>query len=248
MKLLNAGRPGEHSMGVIVPSSNRVVERVTEDVLSFFPQIDACYARVSYWGRGNGQPAIGYDEESFLGAAELLSHAEPSVIIWNGTRASAFDFDLDRQLCEEVMRRFGIRADTTSLATLDVFRTFNVRRVALVTGGPLDYIDRIVDNFEKAGVEVVSQLRLGEFGNADYAKLDVTPIFNFCLNDALVAGPDAILVWSTNLPGHGVVAEVEKLTGIPVFDSAAIGVWAGLREVGVDSSPVAVRGRLFAGK
>lgn len=248
IKLFSSGRPGKLAMGVVVPSSNRIVERVTEDVLRFIPDVDASYARIPYWGRGNGQPAVGYDVESFLGAVELLTHVSPSTIIWNGTRASAFSFDLDRQLCDDVKRLHGIGASTTSLAVLSVLSQHDVKRLSLVTGGPPKYIDAIAANFAAKGFEIVSQLRMGEFENAEYAKLDLGPMRDFCIEDANATKPDAFLIWSTNLPGHDLVVEVEEATGIPVFDSAAVGVWAGLRELGVDPAPAAARGRLFSGK
>ena len=61
-----------------------------------------------------------------------------------------------------------------------------------------------------------------------------------------VGDVDAVLIWSTNLPGHGFAAATETQIGIPVLDSAAIGVWAALRRLGVEAHPASSLGRLFA--
>jgi maleate isomerase len=60
------------------------------------------------------------------------------------------------------------------------------------------------------------------------------------------AKPDAILLWSTNLPGWETMAPLEAELGIPVLDSAAVGVWACLDAMGIDMAPAAKLGRIFA--
>ena len=41
--------------------------------------------------------------------------------------------------------------------------------------------------------------------------------------------PEAILAVCTNFPAAAVAAELERELGIPVYDTVALGVWAGLR-------------------
>ena len=59
------------------------------------------------------------------------------------------------------------------------------------------------------------------------------------------AKPDAILLWSTNLKGWDVMAPLEAELGIPVLDSASVGVWACLDAIGIDPAPAAKLGRIF---
>jgi maleate isomerase len=42
-----------------------------------------------------------------------------------------------------------------------------------------------------------------------------------------------------------VAAELERELGIPVYDTVALGIWAGLRAAGVDTRPARAWGRLF---
>jgi maleate isomerase len=62
---------------------------------------------------------------------------------------------------------------------------------------------------------------------------------------AAQARPDAILIWSTNLPGWPVMAALEDELGLPVIDSAAAGVWGCLDALGLDTAPAAALGRIF---
>ncbi len=120
---------------MIVPSSNRVVERVTQDVLAVIPGVDACFARIPYHGNGLGQSADRYDQAPFVEAAEMLAQARVNVLCWNATHGAALDFEHDRELCTRLERHTGLPAVTTALAALDVFEAFRIRRIALVTQG-----------------------------------------------------------------------------------------------------------------
>jgi maleate isomerase len=56
---------------------------------------------------------------------------------------------------------------------------------------------------------------------------------------------DAVLIWSTNLPGYLVAAGLEAELDVPILDSASVGVWACLTALGLDPSPAAAFGRIF---
>jgi maleate isomerase len=118
----------------------------------------------------------------------------------------------------------------------------------MVTAGSARFVERMVGNFADAGIETAALYNFGELDNARQAGVDPAPVTEFARNAVLQAGAEAILIWSTNLPGHGMAAGIEQQTGIPVFDSAAIGIWAGLSILRHDMSAAAPRGRLFAGR
>ncbi|CAN7642883.1 aspartate/glutamate racemase family protein [Bradyrhizobium sp. LjRoot220] len=233
------------AIGLILPSSNRVVERVTHDVLNFIPGIDACFARIPYFGNGQGQPPDRYDEKPFMAAAELLGHAGVDVICWNATRGSALGFSHDRKLCAQLAQQTGLPVVTTALSALDAFQHFNTRRIALVTHGTPEQGAIFKANFAEQGIETNAELHLGLTDNLAAAAARFEPVIDFARESAARANVDAVLIWSTNLPGHAYAADLEVQTGIPVLDSAAIGVWAALRALGIDRRPVRGLGRLF---
>jgi maleate isomerase len=238
--------PADHAIGVILPSSNRVVERVTLDILTFIPTVDACFARIAYYGDGQGQPPDHYDETPFIAAAELLAHAGASVICWNATRGAALGFTPDRQLCARVEQHTGLPMVTTALAALAVFELMLVRRIALVTHGTRQQGALFKTRLAAQGIETMVELHLGFTDNFAAARAEPGPVIEFARESAVRGDVDAVVIWSTNLPGHAFAAEVETQIGIPVLDSAAIGVWAALRSLGVDGRPASSLGRLFA--
>jgi maleate isomerase len=244
---MSGGRvsPAGRAIGVIVPSSNRIVERVTRDILSFIPDIDACFARIPYFGDGQGQPADRYDEAPFLAAAELLAHARVTMLCWNATRGAMLGFEADRALSAHIALHTGLPFVSTALAALDIFHNFHISRIALVTHGGAEQGAVFRKRFHEQGIETRAELHLGFTDNFAAALAEPERIVDFAKACATKGGVDAILIWSTNLPGHAFAAALEEEIGMPVLDSAAIGIWAALRALGVDTRPAASRGLLF---
>jgi maleate isomerase len=237
--------PAARAIGVILPSSNRIVERVTRDILSLIPDIDACFARIPYFGDGEGQPPGRYDEQPFLAAAELLTHARVDALCWNATRGAMLGFAPDRALSAHITQHTGLPVATTALAALDVFQSFRISRIALVTHGAAEQGEMVKQRFQEQGIETGAALHLGFTDNFAAALVEPERIVGFAKACATKGGVDAILIWSTNLPGHAFAAALEEEIGMPVLDSAAIGIWAALRALGVDTRPAASRGLLF---
>jgi maleate isomerase len=96
-----------------------------------------------------------------------------------------------------------------------------------------------------AGVTTVGARGLGCTDNLAAAAVAPGAILEAARALMAEARPDAILVWSTNLPGFEVMAALEAETGITVLDSAAVGVAAALAAAGVPTAPLAGLGRMF---
>ncbi len=118
------------ALGIILPSSNRIVERVARSMLQEFPHLDACFSRVPY----AGHPPDGYDPVPFRQAAVMLAQARPDIILWNATRGALLGFEPDERLCAMIEAETGIGASTTALATLELFRSRKISRIALGSG------------------------------------------------------------------------------------------------------------------
>lgn len=216
------------AIGVILPSSNRVVERVTNSIIAAYPGIDACFSRVPY----GGHPADGYDGSTFANAAGMLAQARPGIIVWNATRGALLDFEPDRRLCAMITRETGIAATTTALETLALFRARGIRRIGLLQQGDAEEGLRLGDNFGRQGTEVIDRQDLGIRENFEAAAVSADDLARMATTLSL-SRPDAILIWSTNLCGHALTAPLTRALGIPVFDSAAIGTLSALQRLGV---------------
>lgn len=221
--------PADRAIGTILPSSNRIVERTTQAVLVSYPDVDACFARISYHGHGRGQPADDYDLDAFVAAGEMLGHAQVGVICWNGTRGAALGFEPDRRLCDRLSERTGLPAVTTALATVELVKRLGIGRLAIVLQGTADEGEVIVEQFRRQGVEIGSRTPLGITDNFAAARTPPETLARHVEAAAERKDADAVLIWSTNLPGHAVGEMVGRSLPLRVLDSATIGVTAALR-------------------
>jgi len=231
------------AIGTILPSSNRVVERTTAAILAQLPGVDACFARIQYAPDGSGQPSDGYDAAGYGEAAALLGHADVAAIAWNGSRGAAIGLGHDRALVALMAGAAGCPAVTTALAAAAALPRLGARRIAFVMPGAA--ADAAAHG-AGLGAETVAARGLGCTDNLAAAAVPVATIMDAARALAAEARPDAILVWSTNLPGFEAMAPLEAELGVPVLDSAALGVVALLAAAGIPTVPLAPLGRIFA--
>lgn len=211
------------ALGVILPSSNRVVERATEALTA--GRAEACYARVPYGAMLKGEA---YDEAVFLAAADLLADAGINALCWNATRGAALGFTPDETLCAAVTRRTGLPMVTTALAARARIRAGGIRRLGLVVQGGADEAALVGARFAGAGITVGMSAWLGITENR-LAALVPLPRLAQAAREA-GAGSDAVLIWSTNLPGWRLPTAID---GVPLLDATTLGTDALLEAAGL---------------
>ena len=232
------------AIGQLVPSSNRTVERTVERLLAGFPDWGACYARIPFHPDGSGQPAQGYDLPPIRAAVELLRDAGVAAISWNGTKGCWDGFQVDRDLGAAMSAVAGCPVVSVSLDTLTILGRLGAKRIGLVAPGSQDQAALSARQFGAQGFEVRAMRAFGVASNPETAALASSRIAEAAR--AVAPGVDAVLLWSTNLPGLPVVAALEAELGIPVVDSASVGVWGCLAALGLPGWPAAaVGGRIF---
>jgi maleate isomerase len=234
------------AIGMILPSSNRVVERTTLALLGHLPGVDACFARIPYAPDGAGQPKDGYDRASYAEAARLLGHAGIGAACWNGSRGAALGLEADRALAALISAEAGCPATTAALFAAEALAAFGARRIGFVLPGRAEEAAAHGAGFAPGGIATVGARGLGCPDNLSAAAVATPAILDAARALARETAPEAILLWSTNLPGLEAMAPLEAELGIPVLDSAALGVAAGLRAAGIGTAPLAPLGRLFA--
>lgn len=206
------------TIGVVLPSSNRTVERVAHAIRQDRPELDICMTRVPY----DGHPNDGYELDSFRRATRLLSDTRPDVILWNATRGAMLGFEPDRVLCRMIEEIAGVPATTTALATLQVLKASGIRRIALIAQGGLDDCETLTGTFGDEGIAVIASVALGISDNFDAAAVTDGDLIAAATDLCARAEPDGLLIWSTNLGGHALSRRCAGL-GVPVFDSTTIG-------------------------
>jgi maleate isomerase len=232
-------------LGMLTPSSNTTLEPVTAQMLAGLPEVSAHFGRFKVTQIALTEQALGqFDDSEILRAAELLAHAKPHCIGWNGTSASWLGFERDQRLCERISRTTGIAACTSVLALNEIFRATGVTRFGLVTPYLDDVQRQIVRNYREAGFDCVAEQHLGIQDNFSFSEVGADRL-RAMVREVAKAGPQAITILCTNLRGAPLVAELETELGIPVYDSIATVVWKSLQLTGVSPARVRGWGRLF---
>jgi len=230
-------------VGMITPSGNTVVERVTIAMLREFPEVSCHFSRTAVHGAVDPFPDS-YDWDSMIGAARLLAHANPEIIAWSGSKAGSIAFDLDRELRRRVTAETGCRATTSTLALVDALAALGTKRVALISPYAPAYQKKVLATFAREGLDCVADACAGLTDNLSYASMEPEDIRALALQVA-AAKPDAIVAWCTNFLAAPLAREIEQETGAVLLDSAALVVWHMLAMLGLDTARAAAWGRLM---
>jgi maleate isomerase len=232
------------AIATITPSANIVVERVTQAILRDFPEVSGHFSRITVVGSSDNYKDD-YDWEGMLGAAQLLAHAKPDVICWNGSKGVGLGFDRDHVLCERITRETGLPATTSVLALEMVLKQRKVRSIGLVSPHTDAYQAKMVAALEKRGFPVAAEGHAGFSDNFSYCTVPDADIVRM-IREVARAKPDVIVTFCTNFPAAHLVAPLEQETGIAIYDTVSIGVWGALRRAGVDTGRGGRWGSLFA--
>lgn len=216
---------GPHVLATITPSGNTVVEAVTQAALRARGDVLPIFSRLPVHGTVDRFPDR-YDLEGMLGAAELLSHAKPDVILWNGSKGGMIGLEHDRDLASRITERTGIAATTSALALEARLAERGPTRIGLVTPYSAAYQQRLIAAFAARGWEVSAESHLGLTDNLSYASVPAATIRAQC--EALAPRCDVLLAWCTNYPAAVLGAEV---AGVPLWDSTLLGIEAALEMI-----------------
>ncbi|MDR6869613.1 maleate isomerase [Bosea sp. BE125] len=237
------------AIGTITPSGNRTVERVTQAICATLQGVTPLFTRIPVFGNTSPDQAAAnpYDWPAMLQAAELLGHAEPAAICWNGSKGGDYGFDIDKRLCADITVRTGRPAVTSALATLTLLQRLNAQRITLITPYTTTAQARSIANFTAKGFTVVAERHAGLSDNLSYGAVPPGEIAAMARAAMAEGSAEAIVIFCTNFNGAPTAAMLEAETGLPVIDSAAAGVWAALKAAGVDTGrAVAGWGRIFS--
>lgn len=232
-------------LGMLTPSSNTVLEPLTQAMLApLADRVSAHFARFRVTQIALGDASdLQFRPEPILAAAELLADARPAVIAWNGTSASWLGFERDEALCAEITRRTGLPA-TSAILELNLWlKRRGIRRLGLVTPYTADVQARIIANYARIGIEIVTETHAGLTDNFAFSTLPEQRVARMCRDVA--AGVDALAVICTNMRGAMVASAIEARTGVPVLDSVAVTLWGCLTRAGIPTGRLAQFGSVF---
>ncbi len=233
-------------LGMLTPSSNTVVEPVTGAMLADLPLVTAHFSRfkvteIAVSDTSDRQ----FSEDGILHAADLLSHAKPDVVAWNGTSASWLGFESDERLCERLTEATGVPACTSVLAFREIFGRTGVTRLGLVTPYVDSIQERIVRNWRKAGFECAAERHSGLTDNFAFSEVPERDIVGM-IRAVACEGVEAVAIVCTNMRAAPLVEWLEAEIGIPIYDSIATTLWKSLLLAGVSPASIHGWGRLFS--
>jgi len=239
-------------LGVLVPSSNTVLEPLTHDIISclhddqLVVSVHFSRFRVKVIDISTDATAQ-FELGTIVAAAELLADAKVDVIGWSGTSAGWLGFEVDERLCAAIEARTGIKATTSTLALNRLLHKFGVQRLGLVTPYVQELNSAIRDNYRRIGIEIdESQERnLGIIDNNKIAQVDESTLDRM-VNEVVKNGATAVSTFCTNLRAAQLVENWEQQHGIMVFDTVSTVVWDMLRMVDVEPSLVTGWGKMFS--
>ncbi len=231
---------------MLTPSSNTVLEPHTAAMLGGLADVSAHFSRfrVTQISMEEGAQAQ-FTLEPMLAAAELLADAKVDVICWNGTSAGWLGFAQDTALCAAITERTSVAACSAVLGMNGLLQRLGTKTFGLVSPYTDEIQDRIITNYAANGWECTADRRLQIIENFAFATVPEKEIEHLCLEVAS-SGPDAILIYCTNMAGARIAARIEQQTGVPVIDSTAAALWAALRTANQDPSGIEGWGNIFA--
>jgi maleate isomerase len=164
-----------------------------------------------------------FEVEEMFAAARLLADAQVSVLAWGGTSASWLGVERDRELCRRIESELSVRATTSTLALLDAFEAFGVRRYGLAVPYTLEVTERIIQTYSGEGFECGRYAELGLSENVAFDQVPPERIRR--LVGEAAPSCDAVAVVCTNLRAGPLVDELESSLRTLVFDSVVATVW-----------------------
>ncbi len=232
-------------IGVLTPSSNTALEPLTSAMVSSLPGVSAHFSRFTVTEISMRDQSLNqFDDSKILEAARLLADAHVDVICWSGTSASWLGFEKDRQLCARITEATGIPATTSVLALNEILAAQGARTLGLVSPYVEDVQRRIIANYKGIGVDCVAEQHLDITVNFAFSEVEPDTLRGM-LREVAKQRPDAMTIMCTNLRGAQLAEEIERETGIPLYDSVSTVVWRALKTIGVDPRELKGWGRLF---
>ncbi|WGW12461.1 aspartate/glutamate racemase family protein [Saxibacter everestensis] len=225
------GPAGQHRIGVVVPydmALDRELWRWTppEASLFFTRTPDEMLPVTLEMTEKVGDPQV------VLTAARSLRSLAPVSYFYACTSGSFVRGLAAEQHLVEALRATGAPAATASGAVLTALAYLNARLVSIATPYDEPITRRLVEFLGEAGVTVAGEAYLNIREDIPFVPYHRTAEL---IRSADRAEAEAIVVSCTNLPTYDLIAPLEDQLGKPIITANQAGMWAALRNCGLDA-------------
>jgi maleate isomerase len=223
-----SGKPAAARVGLIIPSSNRMVEQ--EMVPAFPPGVTAHVTRL----RMTGANHVAFDrllpmiEEAACALVDARCGAVAFHCTANSTEGGAAG---ERDILAALARAGAPQATTTITAIARALDAFDARRIVLLTPYSAATTEHEAEFLRLAGYEVIAAHGFALAGSDAYCAAPPA----FWRDRALAAAQpetDAYLISCANIAVFGVIEELEAKLRRPVVTSNQAVIWDALRLIG----------------
>lgn len=227
-------------IGLIIPSSNRMVE---QEMVRWYPA--AVQPHVTRL-RMTGSNRVGLDEllPRVGAAAAALDDARCSVVAFHCT-ANSTEGGLAGEERILAALRASVSGDATTTATAirAALAALGAKRIVLITPYSVAVTEHEAEYLESAGFDVVARVAKSMDGSDAYCAAPPSYWRQAAL-DAARPDADAYFLSCANTSSIGIVAELEAALGKPVITSNQAVIWDSVRRSGTPYADGP--GRLFA--
>ncbi|MBI3075597.1 MAG: aspartate/glutamate racemase family protein [Deltaproteobacteria bacterium] len=206
-----------HRVGLIVPSSNTVMEVDFHRALP--PEITVHTARM-YLEETTREGELRMINEFVPPAAELVRTVYPDLVVFGCTSAGSLGgLAFDRKVCDDIAKATGARTIGVLSSVAHQLKQLRARRLAVLT----PYIDELNQtirrSLEEDGYEVVHLAGLGITKNYDIGCVTPEQILAFAQAQLRGVRADCLFLSCTNLRSVEAIPLVQQALGIPVIAS-----------------------------
>lgn len=227
-------------IGLIIPSSNRLVEPQFQRYGPTGVQTHVTRLRMT----GPHHRPLRDLLPSIVEAAESLADAQCDVIVFHCTASSMEEGpEADRGVVEAIEGATGRRAGTTASAVLEALRALEARRLVLVSPYIRATHESEISFLSQAGLEVVGDRALNLTGSDEYIAVPPS-VWLQVTQEAADPRADAYFLSCANTHAIEVIDTLEAALGRPVVTSNQAALWYGLRAAGLSGGMAGI-GRLF---
>jgi maleate isomerase len=228
-------------VGLIIPSSNRMVEQ--EMVQAFPAGVQAHVTRLRMTGTNRGplDALLPRVEE----AARGLVDAQCDVVAFHCTANSMDEGAEGEERLLGALKRSGVgHTTTTATAIRRALAALGARRVVLITPYSQAVTDHEAEFLQAAGYDVIYAKGFALPGSEAYSATPAT-FWRDRVLEAARPEADAYFVSCANISAFAVIEELEARLGRPVITSNQTVIWDALCRLGV-ADRSGCPGRLFA--
>lgn len=229
--MTHADPPEPRRLGLIIPSSNTVVE---PDFMRSLPSGVTLHSARMYLAETTEAAERVMVSQYVPQAIQDLGSLEPHVIAFACTSAGAvLGADGEAQLMDDVARQTGARVVSTNDAVKARIAGHNPRRVAVITPYNDELNDRIRAGLESKGLNVVRIRGLGIEDNVAIARVRPAEIVAFAEEQLAGLEFDLLFVSCTNFRGVEARPMLIERFGRPVVTSNQATIEASFEALGL---------------